>query len=145
MIALLQRVNWAKVSIAQVQHAAIARGLLVFVGMEKNDTDASASKLLDKVLTLRIFSDAAGKMNLDLREVAGELMLISQFTLAATTDKGLRPGFSSAMPPTEAQVLYEFLLRTATARHPIVRSGQFGADMQIALENDGPVTFILKS
>ena len=145
MIALLQRVNWAKVSIAQVKHAAIARGLVVFVGIEKNDTDASASKLLDKVLTLRIFSDAAGKMNLDLREVAGELMLVSQFTLAATTDKGLRPGFSSAMPPTEAQALYEFLLRTATARHAVVQSGQFGADMQIALENDGPVTFILKS
>lgn len=145
VIALLQRVNWAKVNIAQTLHAEIGKGLLVFVGIEKSDTEQLAEKLLDKILSLRIFSDADGKMNLDVGDVAGDLMLVSQFTLAASTDKGLRPGFSAAMPPVEAQQLYEFLVQAASARHSVVRSGRFAADMQIALENDGPVTFILRT
>lgn len=145
MIALLQRVNWAQVRIEQRTHSEIGKGLLVFVGIEKADTEQLADRLLEKILSLRLFADVAGKMNLDLRDVAGELLLVSQFTLAASTDKGLRPGFSSAMPPEPAQQLYNYLVESAAARHPVVRSGQFAADMQIALENDGPVTFILRS
>lgn len=143
MIALLQRVNWARVKIGQNTHAEIGKGLLVFVGIEKVDTEQLADKLLDKILSLRVFADAAGKMNLDLQDVGGELLLVSQFTLAASTDKGLRPGFSSAMPPEPAQQLYNYLVASATARHAVVKSGEFAADMQVALENDGPVTFIL--
>lgn len=145
MIALLQRVNWAQIRIDGQLHAEIASGLLVFVGIEQADSNLLAEKLLDKILTLRLFGDATGKMNLNLRDAAGELMLVSQFTLAATTDKGLRPGFSSAMPPAEAQPLYNYLVAAAALRHPVVKSGQFAADMKIALENDGPVTFILRT
>lgn len=145
MIALLQRVNWAQVRIDQQLHSEIGHGLLVFVGIEKTDNEQLADKLLEKILALRMFADTNGKMNLNLQEAAGELMLVSQFTLAASTDKGLRPGFSSAMPPVEAQQLYNYLLDVATARHARVANGKFGADMKIALENDGPVTFILRS
>lgn len=145
MIALLQRVNSARVKIGQQTHAEIGKGLLVFVGIEKADKEFLADALLDKILSLRVFADPAGKMNLDLQEVSGELMLVSQFTLAATTDRGLRPGFSSAMPPEPAQKLYNYLVESASARHAIVRSGKFGADMQVSLENDGPVTFILRT
>jgi len=143
VIALLQRVNWARVKIGQHTHAEIGKGLLVFVGIEKTDTELLAEKLLDKILSLRVFADPAGKMNLNLLDVAGELLLVSQFTLAATTDRGLRPGFSSAMPPEPAQQLYNYLVTSASGRHAMVRSGEFGADMQVSLENDGPVTFIL--
>lgn len=145
MIALLQRVNWAQVRIKQNTHAEIGKGLLVFVGIEKADSTQLADKLLDKILSMRLFGDVEGKMNLNLQDVAGELLLVSQFTLAASTDKGLRPGFSSAMPPQPARQLYNHLVEAATARHPVVKSGQFAADMQIALENDGPVTFILRT
>ncbi len=145
MIALLQRVNWARVQIGQQTHAEIGKGLLVFVGIEKADTGLLAEKLLDKILSLRVFADAAGKMNLNLHDITGELLLVSQFTLAATTDRGLRPGFSSAMPPEPAQQIYDYLVASASARHATVRSGEFGADMQVSLENDGPVTFILRS
>lgn len=145
MIALLQRVNWAQVRIDGEVHAAVDRGLLVFVGIEKDDDSARADKLLDKLLALRVFADADGKMNLNLGDVAGELLLVSQFTLAATTDKGLRPGFSSAMPPAPAAELYGYLLSQARSRHEVVASGEFGADMKVALENDGPVTFILRA
>lgn len=145
MIALLQRVNWAQIRIDGQLHAEINKGLLIFIGIEKADSAQLAEKLLDKILALRLFGDAAGKMNLNLQDVAGELMLVSQFTLAATTDKGLRPGFSSAMPPAAAQQLYNYLVEAAASRHPVVKSGQFAADMKIALENDGPVTFILRT
>lgn len=143
MITCLQRVNWTRIEIAGKLHSKIQRGLLVLVGIEKEDGEQQVDRLLDKLLTLRIFADSAGKMNLNLQDVQGELMLVSQFTLAATTDKGLRPGFSSAMPPGQARVLYDYLVQSATARYARVASGEFGADMQIALENDGPVTFIL--
>ncbi len=145
MIGLLQRVNWAQVRIEGKLHAEIGRGLLVFVGLEQGDDTARADKLLDKLLALRVFGDQDGKMNLDLKLAGGELLLVSQFTLAATTDKGLRPGFSTAMPPAPARELYEYLLVTARNRHEVVASGEFGADMKIALENDGPVTFILRT
>jgi D-tyrosyl-tRNA(Tyr) deacylase len=145
MIGLLQRVNWAQVRIEGKLHAEIGRGLLVFVGLEQGDDTARADKLLDKLLALRVFGDQDGKMNLDLKLAGGELLLVSQFTLAATTDKGLRPGFSTAMPPAPARELYEYLLATARNRHEVVASGKFGADMKIALENDGPVTFILRT
>lgn len=144
MIALIQRVNWAQVHIDSTLHADIGQGLLALIGVEKEDDDKLAQKLLDKILAYRIFADADGKMNLDLKDIGGDLMLVSQFTLAAETQKGLRPGFSSAKPPEEAEVIYDKLLQAAQEQHEFVQSGKFGADMQVSLENDGPVTFILK-
>lgn len=144
MIALIQRVNWAQVHIDSTLHADIGRGLLALIGIEKEDDDKFAQKLLDKILAYRIFADADGKMNLDLKDIGGDLMIVSQFTLAAETEKGLRPGFSSAKPPGEAEVIYDKLVQAAQGQHEFVQSGKFGADMQVSLENDGPVTFILR-
>lgn len=145
MIALIQRVNWAQVNIEQELHAEIGQGLLAFIGVEKDDSVAKAHKLLDKILAYRVFADEESRMNLDLKDIGGDLMLVSQFTLAANTDKGLRPSFSSAMPPEDAEKIYDSLVNTAIEKHEFVRSGQFAADMQISLENDGPVTFILQA
>jgi D-tyrosyl-tRNA(Tyr) deacylase len=144
MIALIQRVNWAQVHIDSTLHADIGMGLLALIGIEKDDDDKLVQKLLDKILAYRIFEDSDGKMNLDLKDIGGDLMLVSQFTLAAETHKGLRPGFSSAKSPVEAEVIYDKLEQAAREQHEFVRSGKFGADMQVSLENDGPVTFILK-
>jgi len=144
VIALIQRVNWAQVHIDGALHAEISQGLLALIGIEKDDDDKRAQRLLDKILAYRIFADAGGKMNLGLKDVGGELMLVSQFTLAAETQKGLRPGFSSAKPSDQAEVIYDRLEQAARERHKVVQSGKFGADMQVSLENDGPVTFILK-
>ena len=144
MIALIQRVNWAQVHIETTLYADIGQGILALIGIEKDDDDKLAQKLLDKILAYRIFADAGGKMNLDLKDIGGDLMLVSQFTLAAETQKGLRPGFSSAKPPAEAEVIYDKLEQAAREQHEFVRSGKFGADMQVSLENDVPVTFILK-
>ncbi|MDA1371268.1 MAG: D-aminoacyl-tRNA deacylase [Proteobacteria bacterium] len=145
MIALIQRVNWARVTIEKKMSAEIAAGLLGFIGIEKEDTRSSADKLIDKILAYRVFADSEGKMNLDLKAISGDLLLVSQFTLVAATDKGLRPSFSSAKPPHDAEPLYEYLVVQAKLKHRSVASGQFAANMQIALENDGPVTLILKS
>lgn len=145
MIALLQRVNWAQIRIEKELWSEIDKGLLVFVGIEKTDTEVAADKLIDKLLGMRVFGDNMGKMNLNVGDVNGGLLLVSQFTLAASTDKGLRPGFSSAMPPEEAHRLYNYLVDAAANRHPVVASGQFAADMKVALENDGPVTFIVNT
>ena len=145
MIALIQRVNYAKVVIEGQLYSEIDKGVLALIGIEKKDINTTADKLLDKILAYRIFADIEGKMNLSLTDVEGGLMLVSQFTLAATTDKGLRPGFSSAMPPQEAKVLFEYLVSSAKEKYAIVGSGQFAANMQIALENDGPVTFSLRA
>ena len=145
MIALIQRVNWAQVRIEESIHSHIGQGLLAFIGIEKSDTEKSADDLLDKILAYRVFSDGEDKMNLDLKDIGGDLMLVSQFTLVADTQKGLRPGFSSAMPPAEAEKLYGHIVRSAKEKHEFVDSGKFAADMQVELENDGPVTFILKS
>lgn len=144
MIALIQRVNWAQVHIDSTLHADIGQGLLALIGIEKEDDDKLAQKLLDKILAYRIFNDTDDKMNLDLKDIGGDLMLVSQFTLAAETGKGLRPGFSTAKPPAEAEVIYDNLLQAAQDQHEFVQSGKFGADMQVSLENDGPVTFILR-
>ncbi|PCI81159.1 MAG: D-tyrosyl-tRNA(Tyr) deacylase [SAR86 cluster bacterium] len=145
MIALIQRVNWAQVHIDSTLHADIGQGLLALIGIEKEDDDKLAQKLLDKILAYRIFPDFEGKMNLDLKDIGGDLMLVSQFTLAAETQKGLRPGFSSAKSPAEAEVIYDKLVQAAQGQHEFVQSGMFGADMQVSLENDGPVTFILRA
>ena len=144
MIALIQRVNWAQVHIENTLHADIGQGLLAFIGVEKEDDEKLAQKLLEKILAYRVFNDSEDKMNLDLKDVGGDLMLVSQFTLAADTEKGLRPGFSSAKPPGDAEVIFEGLVQAARDQHEFVQSGKFGADMQVGLENDGPVTFILR-
>lgn len=144
MIALIQRVNWAQVRIDERLHSEIGHGLLAFIGVEKMDTNESADKLLDKILSYRVFSDSADRMNIDLPGIGGELMLVSQFTLAADTNQGLRPGFSTAKNPKEAQQIYNHLVSHALKQYKKVVSGKFAADMQVTLENDGPVTFILK-
>lgn len=140
MIALLQRVGEARVEIGGKVAGAIGRGLLVFVCAEPDDSDAVADRLVDKVLRLRVFADAAGKMNLDVVTIGGGLLVVSQFTLAADTSSGTRPGFSRAAAPELGRRLYERVLATASARHPVVASGEFGAEMQVHLVNDGPVT-----
>ncbi len=145
MKALLQRVGHARVEVAEEIVGSIGQGLLVLVGVEPQDTQASADKLLHKLLNYRVFSDAAGKMNLSLKDVSGGLLLVSQFTLAADTRSGLRPGFSTAAPPAQGEALFDYLYVQASAQHPQVASGRFGADMQVHLVNDGPVTFLLET
>lgn len=145
MLALIQRVKQACVEIDGNKSGEIAQGLLLFLGIEKQDTTAEAERLLQKVLAYRVFADAEGKMNLNVQDVSGGLLVVSQFTLAANTDKGLRPSFSSAKPPQEAEVLYQYFLQQARELHAPVASGQFGADMQVSLINDGPVTFLLRA
>ena len=145
MLALIQRVNFTRIRIDGQLHAEIGKGLLAFVGVEALDEKPQADKLLDKLLAYRVFADADGKMNLDLASIKGELMMVSQFTLAANTRKGLRPSFSSAKSPAEAKTIYEYFVNSALEKHGVVKSGKFAADMKIELENDGPVTFILRS
>jgi D-tyrosyl-tRNA(Tyr) deacylase len=145
MKALLQRVTQARVEVAGRVVGAIDQGLLVLVGVEPQDSPASADKLLQKLLNYRVFADAAGKTNLSLRDVSGGLLLVSQFTLVADTRSGLRPSFSSAAPPALAAQLFDYLLAQAQKLHPQVASGEFAADMQVHLVNDGPVTFLLQS
>ena len=145
MLALIQRVNFTRIRIDGQLHAEIGKGLLAFVGVEALDEKPQADKLLDKLLAYRVFADADGKMNLDLASIEGELMVVSQFTLVANTRKGLRPSFSSAKPPVEAEKLYNYFVDIALGKHRVVKSGKFAADMKIELENDGPVTFSLQS
>ena len=140
MIALVQRVASAHVEIAGVTVGAIGAGALVFVCAEPADTVALAERLVAKLLALRIFGDAAGKMNLNLQDVGGGLLLVSQFTLAADTSRGNRPGFSAAALPEQGRLLFDAVLASARARHAPVAAGVFGADMQVHLVNDGPVT-----
>ena len=143
MIALLQRVAEARVEVEGRVVGRIGRGLLLFVCAEPDDGEAIADKLVDKVLRLRIFADAAGKMNLDLSTVAGGLLVVSQFTLAADTESGNRPGFSRAAGPELGRRIYERVIATAKTRHGDVACGEFGADMRVHLVNDGPVTIPL--
>ena len=145
MKALIQRVRGAQVEVAGEVVGSIDQGLLALVGVEPQDTPASVEKILHKLLNYRVFSDDAGKMNLSLSDVSGGLLLVSQFTLAADTRSGLRPSFSSAAPPALGAELFDLLVNQARARHPQVATGQFGADMQVHLVNDGPVTFLLES
>ena len=144
MKALLQRVRSARVEVAGETVGAIDQGLLVLVGVEPHDDAALADKLLKRLLAYRVFSDEQGKMNLSLSDIGGGLLLVSQFTLAADTRSGLRPSFSSAAPPEQGRQLFEHLVERARALHPQVASGRFGADMQVQLVNDGPVTFLLQ-
>ena len=143
MFALIQRVARAHVEVDGRTVGAIDRGILALIGIEAADTPEIGARLLDKVLTYRIFPDDAGKMNLNLQQIGGGLLLVPQFTLAADTRKGTRPSFSSAAPPDLARSLFETLLAAARAAHAPVASGLFGADMQVHLVNDGPVTFNL--
>ena len=144
MISLLQRVREARVEVAGAIVGQISAGLLVLVCAERGDTEAEADKLLAKLLKLRIFSDPAGKMNLSVQDVQGGLLLVSQFTLAADTTGGNRPSFTQAAPPEEGRRLYDYLVAQARSAHPVVQTGQFAADMQVHLVNDGPVTIPLR-
>src|ERR1700729_3965561 len=145
MIALLQRVSHAEVTVSGKSVGAIGPGLLVLVGVRPTDDEVSARRLLARVLLYRIFPDGSGKMNLSLTQVGGQLLLVPQFTLAADTAKGLRPGFSTAAPPEQARRLFESLVQAAREQHGSVETGIFGADMQVSLINDGPVTIWLES
>ena len=145
MIALIQRVSHASVAVGGTQIAAIGRGILALIGIAATDTPETGTRLLEKLLIYRIFPDDAGRMNIDLRQMAGGLLLVPQFTLLADTSKGTRPGFTgAAAPPTQARPLFEALVAQAARVHPVVAAGQFGADMQVSLVNDGPVTFWLE-
>lgn len=144
MIALLQRVVEASVRIETRTTASIGRGLLVLVGVRPSDNEDSALRLLDRILKYRVFGDAAGRLNLNLQQIKGDLLLVPQFTLAADTRHGLRPGFSTAAPPDQARHLFDVLLVAARSQQPTA-SGEFGADMQVSLTNDGPVTVWIES
>ncbi|MBN3562603.1 D-aminoacyl-tRNA deacylase [Aliamphritea spongicola] len=145
MKALIQRVKSAAVDIHGERHGEIGPGMLVLLGVERTDTTADADKLLKKVLGYRMFSDADGKMNLNLQQAEGGLLVVSQFTLVADTRKGMRPGFSSGASPQLGEELYDYFVKQARELHHEVGTGQFGADMQVSLTNDGPVTFMLES
>ena len=145
MIGLLQRVSRAHVETAGERIAGIGTGLLVLVGVERDDQSADAERLLERVLGYRVFPDAAGRMNLSLTQIGGGLLLVPQFTLAADTRKGMRPSFSPAATPGHGSELYAALVDRARALHTPVESGRFGADMQVSLVNDGPVTIRLST
>ncbi|MBI1284646.1 MAG: D-tyrosyl-tRNA(Tyr) deacylase [Thiobacillus sp.] len=144
MIGLLQRVSRASVEVGGRQVASIGRGLLVLVGVQPADTEAEADQLLARLLDYRVFPDANDRMNLSLRDIDGGLLLVPQFTLAADTSRGRRPSFTSAAPPALGARLFDYLATRARAQRAEVGSGVFGADMQVALVNDGPVTFWLE-
>lgn len=145
MISLIQRVRHAEVSVNNEIIGRIDLGILALVGIEKYDTEKEASLLLDKIFKFRIFEDASEKMNLSVKDVAGGLLIVSQFTLVADTKSGTRPGFSTAMAPEPSKKLFEHLIFLAKSQYSNVATGLFGAYMQINLCNDGPVTFILKA
>jgi D-tyrosyl-tRNA(Tyr) deacylase len=144
MIGLLQRVSEASVTVDRAVIGSIGRGLLVLVGVQKGDDAARAERLLERLLTYRVFPDPAGKMNLSLKDVDGGLLLVPQFTLAADTKRGTRASFTSAAPPADGERLFDHLVARARAAHARVATGRFGADMQVSLINDGPVTFWLE-
>ena len=145
MKAVVQRVSQARVVVQGATVGQIGAGLLVLFCAERGDADAQADKLLTKILKLRIFSDAAGKMNLSIGDVQGGLLVVSQFTLAADVSGGNRPSFKDAAPPEEGRRLYDYFVERARSMHPLVETGEFGADMQVHLVNDGPVTISLRS
>lgn len=143
MLTVIQRVKEARVDVNQTTVGSIRHGLLILCGFETTDGSTTLSAMLDKCLNYRLFSDEQGKMNLNLRQVEGGLLLVPQFTLVADTRKGLRPSFSRAAPPAQGQMLFDELLTLAKHQYALVASGQFGADMQVHLCNDGPVTFVM--
>ena len=144
MIAVLQRVSEASVCVEGEVIGQIGAGLLVLLCAEKGDTEAVADKMLAKMLKLRIFGDGAGKMNLSVQDVAGGLLVVSQFTLAADVSSGTRPGFSGAAAPDDARSLYDHFVAQAQKDHPVVQTGRFAADMKVALINDGPITIPMR-
>jgi D-tyrosyl-tRNA(Tyr) deacylase len=143
MKALIQRVSHSKVEVNNQTIGEINQGLLVFIGIEKNDEKPQIDKMIKRLLSYRVFYDNDKKMNLSVADINGGVLVVSQFTLAADTQSGTRPGFSTAKPPTEAKSLYNYFLTQISQQHSIVQSGKFGADMQVSLTNDGPVTFLL--
>ncbi|MBV1909564.1 MAG: D-tyrosyl-tRNA(Tyr) deacylase [Kangiellaceae bacterium] len=143
MIALIQRVTNANVVVNDETIGNIDKGLLALIGVERGDTEANADKLLRKVLGYRVFPDQQDKMNLSIKDVNGGLLLVPQFTLAAETKKGMRPSFSSAAPPLIGERIFNYFVQQAGQQHPSIQTGEFGADMQVSLCNDGPVTFWL--
>lgn len=145
MIALIQRVSSASVSVEGRQVGAIGNGLLALIGIQREDDENRAKRLLEKLLAYRVFADEAGRMNRSLADTGGGLLLVSQFTLAADTKKGSKPSFSPAAPPDMARTLFDYLVALARSAHPDVATGEFGADMKVSLINDGPVTFWLES
>ncbi len=144
MISIIQRVTQAQVSVDSHCIGSIKQGIMALVAIEKNDTEQQADRLLERILNYRIFSDDAGKMNLSLRDINGGLLLVPQFTLAADTQKGNRPSFASAAPPEKGRELFLYLQQRVKTVYPNTEFGQFGADMQVSLINDGPVTFTLQ-
>lgn len=144
MIALLQRVTHAHVTVAGAEIGRIDAGLLVLVGVEKGDTPVQVRRLLERLLAYRVFADSDGKMNLSLSQTGGGLLLVPQFTLAADTRRGNRPGFSTAATPAIGRQLFDLFVQLAAEQHSVVATGEFGADMQVSLCNDGPVTFWLQ-
>jgi D-tyrosyl-tRNA(Tyr) deacylase len=144
LIGLLQRVIHASVEVDGEEIARIGAGLLVLVGVERGDDEATAERLLDRLISYRVFADAEGRMNLSLTDTGGALLLVPQFTLAADTAKGLRPGFSRAAPPADAERLFGYMAKRAGIRLPGAQSGRFGAHMKVSLTNDGPVTLWIR-
>ncbi len=144
MLALIQRVSHANVTVNQRTVGEIKMGILALIGIEKSDTEKQADRLLERILNYRIFEDDMEKMNLSVKDIQGGLLLVPQFTLAAETKTGNRPGFSTAMHPEQSKPLFDYFLKIARAQHPIVSQGEFGAYMQVSLCNDGPVTFLLR-
>ena len=144
MLGLLQRVKHASVTVDGEITGAIEQGILLLLGIEKNDTPATVEKLVDKVLAYRIFADDNNKMNCNVQQINGGVLVVSQFTLAADTRKGLRPSFSCAATPEQAKQLYDYFVAHMRNKHSQVATGIFGADMQVSLVNDGPVTFMLQ-
>lgn len=144
MLGLIQRVTSASVSVNQEIVGEIQQGILLLLGIQKTDTQETANKLIDKILAYRIFADADNKMNCNVQQIDGGVLVVSQFTLAADTKKGLRPSFSSAAPPQQAQELYNYFVAQLRSKHQKIATGIFAADMQVSLVNDGPVTFMLE-
>jgi len=144
VIALLQRVSSARVVVDGEVVGAIGTGLLVFLAVQRGDGERQADRLLERVLGYRVFPDCTGKMNMSVQDAGGGLLLVPQFTLAADTRKGMRPSFDSAAAPEQGRRLFDYLVSEAGRRHPLVQTGRFGADMKVALINDGPVTFLLQ-
>jgi D-tyrosyl-tRNA(Tyr) deacylase len=145
LIALIQRVAEARVAVGDEAVGSIGRGVLALVGVERGDGEREAQRLAERVLGYRVFPDAEGRMNRSLADIGGGLLLVPQFTLAADTDSGTRAGFSTAAAPEEGRRLYERFVQICRGKHPVVATGRFGADMQVSLVNDGPVTFWLQA
>ncbi len=144
MLGLVQRVKQASVTVNADITGEIQQGILLLLGIQKNDTEETANKLIDKILAYRIFSDEQNKMNCNVQQIGGGGLVVSQFTLAADTKKGTRPSFSSAASPAQAETLYDYFVAQMRNKHPQVATGIFAADMQVSLINDGPVTFMLE-